>query len=398
MPEMYVPSSQKLEELKSLLQGFLMEIDKDGYVVILIKLEASAINQLIKGCKIEIVVRNPKLTERGVTLYVYDQQTPLWVSAEKLSEEDLNYPQFDKVIVKLIESEKVKISYFNFLNLPIFSTLLEKRNQITNFNNWIYSIFTSSEEFEVVKDGYFLPESYEKGFKFEILNKDNSDIEKLMIFSIDEEINWGENWSGNADYYRHSDFTSDGKHGYDQELSIRANLSRFFEPNLELFQSPISNDKREITDFLIHHNKAILLIESKFVLSSKQTKLNQSLIKAVKQLNAAESLIVSSPERIDNNEIKKMAESTEIILRFCIHNDNLIIDEVKSRNIINTFSKNELPIFISVAVFFQLMGALRKQNEHGYKINFIQNMINIYDKYLESNDELIVIREFKLRK
>lgn len=398
MPDMYQPSSQKMEELKSLLQGFLMEIDEDGMVILLIKLEASSINQLIRGCKIELVVRNPTLTERGTTLYVYDQQTPLWVSAEKLSEEDTNYLHFDKVIVRLIESEKVRIAYFNFQNLPIFTTILAKESRINEFNEWISYVFNSNENMEKVEDGYFLPETYEKGFKFEIPNEDNTNAEKLIIYSIDEELNWGEYWNGKDNFYRHSDFITDGKHGYDQELSIRANLSRFFEPGIELFHSPISNNKNEITDFLIHYKRAILLIESKFVISSKQTKLNQSILKAVKQLNTAEAIISSSPENILDSEIRSMAESKEIILRFCLHNDNLIIDEFKCRNLINTVPKKELPIFISVAVFFQLIGAIREQNEEGYKFNFIQNMINIYDNYLESDDKLLVVREFKLLK
>ncbi|GAA3916891.1 hypothetical protein GCM10022209_07090 [Chitinophaga oryziterrae] len=49
MPDFYMPADSTNEILQGLLQGFWMEKDKDGVIVLLIKLEASLLNSIING-------------------------------------------------------------------------------------------------------------------------------------------------------------------------------------------------------------------------------------------------------------------------------------------------------------------------------------------------------------
>ena len=69
------------------------------------------------------------------------------------------------------------------------------------------------------------------------------------------------------------------KHGYNQELSIRANLTRYFSPNQELYHSLLKADKTELTDFLIEYRNAVIIIESKYILSGKQRQLNSASLR-----------------------------------------------------------------------------------------------------------------------
>jgi hypothetical protein len=72
MPELYFPSEDIHAKISSLVQGFWLEIEEDNTVVLLLKFEASIITKLISGCKFELVIRNPLLSKRSITLYVYD--------------------------------------------------------------------------------------------------------------------------------------------------------------------------------------------------------------------------------------------------------------------------------------------------------------------------------------
>jgi hypothetical protein len=393
MAEFYNPSSDTLQKVFDLVQGFYLEKDENGTIVLLLKFEASVLTSLIKGAQIELILRNPKISLRTITLYVHDHpESPLWTTWHEFGKEDSNFKGFDKIAIALLKATQIRVVYYNEMNISVFTKILEKKNQFNEFEIWNNNFKNSKTKYELVSDGYFLPEDSSKGFQIKIKNKDFSKEDKLKISSYTQTLDWGENSINDKGYYNINDFLDDGKHGYNQELSIRANLTRYFSPNQELYHSLLKADKTELTDFLIEYRNAVIIIESKYILSGKQRQLNSAFVKAVNQLNNAEKIIFTQTELIENTQLSKRLKSCKIIIKICLYNDNIMLNQKNTKNIVEKYSKAELPIFISVASFSQMLGEIYLLNSETFKFNILQNLITMYENHLESNDKIFAIR------
>lgn len=393
MPDVYMPGESLRQKINNLVQGFYLEVSDDNEIVLILKCEAATITSLIKGCPIHIVLRNPKLANRSITVYIYDHPTkPLWVTAENFSEESSDFMHFDEIAVDLLKAEKIRVAYFSEMNIPVFSTILIKQNDLPDFILWQDKLTRSKYSPNPVKDGYFLPEDELKGFRIKISNRDCSAEEKLKISPIEELEIWGEKSLNNSDYYDHNEFVSDGKHGYNQELSIRSILSRHFEPNDELFHSPLKTDNTELTDFIVEYKNAVMLIESKYILNDKQRQINKLLLKGVNQINMAERIIIQEPNNIKDERLREKLKSCEITLRICLFNGNIVLTEKNMQNIIRQFSKDDLPIFMSVSAFSQFLGTVRELSEERYKFNIIKNLLTRYENFMDSFDDILIIQ------
>ncbi len=396
MPELYFPSSKLITTISSLVQGFWLEINEQDEIVLHLKFEASILTKLITGCKFELVIRNPKILSRSVTLYIYDNyKDPLYVTWSEFGIEDKTFLGFDDTTLKLVESTKVRVVYYNHKNIPFFTKLLEKENMIENFKSWIYIVFNDLNPVSKVSDGYFIPENSLKGFLITIKNMDCSNDPKINFFTPLETFEWGEDLSEN-DYYNFDEYLVDGKHGYNQEISIKSFLYPFFEVNQELFYSPKMSNGNEFIDFLICHYNAVVLLESKNIISEKQTKLNKALIKAVNQLNSASKTILEGNVALENKDLENHLKQCDIVLRICLYNDSLNLLEGKTKNLVNSYDKHELPIFMSVRVFFQLVGHLKLSYGEKYKYNLIQNLVYLYEQFLENDEEIFLMKEFSV--
>jgi len=396
MPELYFPSNKTHNKIINLVQGFWLEQEKKE-LVLSIKFEPSVLTKLISGCKFELVIRNPKLAPRSLTIYIYDNpKDPLWTTWQEFGIEDKNYVGFDDIVLNLVKAKQIRIVYYTHKNIPVFTKLLNKTNKIEDFNKWIYQIFNNNEPIEKVYDGRYFPEDTLKGFKIEIENIDCSNDPKMNFITPFESLEWDEETSRNS-YYNFDEYMKDGKHGYNQEISIKSFLSNFFNPNEELFYSPLKTDGNELIDFLICHENAVILIESKNIISEKKTKLNSALIKGINQLNLATKIITNDVQSVGNkNHIVEKLKKCNIVLRICLFNDSQNLLGGKTNNITSSFTKEELPIFISVMVFFQLIADIKISYGEEYKFNIIQNLISLYEEYLISNEKIFIIREFRL--
>ena len=58
MPDIYLASEEIFENVKSLVQGFWLEVDSEKKVVLLLKFPAAIITSILKGCDLKIVLRN----------------------------------------------------------------------------------------------------------------------------------------------------------------------------------------------------------------------------------------------------------------------------------------------------------------------------------------------------
>jgi hypothetical protein len=400
MATIYMPSEGTFERIKSLVQGFWLELDEDEMPVLLLKLEASLTTSVINGMPIEIVLRNPNITPRSCTLYIYDiPKNPFYVSWSNFDEEDKNIKGFDRVAIKLTSSMSITLVLFNELSHPIFTTKLGIETSIEQLHNWLYKVY-NLEDYKYHEppedEGYYFPETELKGFKIKILNKDNSKEQKLTIIAPEYNEEWRDNAPFTGEAFNYDDFTGDGKHGYYQELSIANNLSKFFSVGIDLFISPKNADGTEFTDFVIIYKTAMILIESKYVISEKQTKKHSAITKAVYQLKTAEKSILLKKVNLSDKSLSERFNNASIVSKVCLVNDRLILTDENSNAITTKFKKEELPLFISVSSFFQLVASLKLKNESYLSQNLIFNTKKLHVEFLNSDGKILYVREFSI--
>ncbi|WP_177733474.1 hypothetical protein [Flavobacterium inviolabile] len=397
MPDLYIAPNHIQNKINGLINGFFIEIDEDKTPIIFFKFEPSILSDLISGCDFEFIIRNPKLSNRSVTLYVFDNpKDPLWVTYSNFSEEDTIYINFDKSVINFIKAERFKIVYYNHLNLPIFTTVLYKQNSINKFNEWVIDIHKDFELYEEITDGYFMPENNLKGFKLSIDNVDNSNVQKLNIISYPN--NEDSQLENKISYYNFDEFQKNGKHGYDQENNIQHFLSNFLTENQDLFTSLQNSRDEEITDFTIISKNAIVLIESKAVKSNKQSKVTQAIVKAINQLNKAEKKVLEKNVESTNSKFESKYKDCDVIIKICLINDSTTTTLLREGNYIDNFTREELPIFISVTTLFQLLGDFAINFKGDLKKNLIENLLNNYYNHIKkTSDKYLLIREYKKR-
>lgn len=163
----------------------------------------------------------------------------------------------------------------------------------------------------------------------------------------------------------------DGKHGYTQEDALRNLLFYFFVKDFNCFISPKKADGTEIIDAMIILEGFVVLIESKYVISDKATNKTQAINKAISQLDKAEKYL------LENDIFNYKLITGKKIIKFVLGDSRLFNKIPKS--ILN--SKTNLPIFISITSFTQLLGTIYIDN----KDSFYQAFENQLLWFLEVN-------------
>jgi len=390
---MYFASQHILDAIKLISGGFFFDIYNGEEVALLMKFEASIITSIIQGCPIEIILRNPKIANRSTKLYIKDnEKNPLWVIWQNFSIEDDNYKGFDEIIIRFIKSDKIKIVLYNELNYPIFTRTISKRDQLSEFDKWYQKIMNSSEDYsDSIDDIDYISENNDNGFKIEVKNISNSNDESLLLLLSSEAHKWGGNLINGESHFKIDDYISDGKHGYNQEFSVRSILNQGFKENEELFYSPQKINNKELTDILIVNNNLAILIESKYVISKKTNKLNQALTKATDQLIKAEDIIWDNVDEVKNEKLREHLSECKIIFRICVHNNTIVLNDRVCRNIIEKYDKEDLPIFISVRVLSEFVTIINKFNKDNFSFHFIDILGQKYYSFLDSDNEIMVI-------
>lgn len=400
MAKMYMPSKDCLELLQSLMQGFLLDIDSNGVVALLVKVEASLCTSIINGTRIDIILRNPNVSKRSCTFYVYDiPENPFYAVGKNFSNEDSVMKGFDEIAIKLALSKKIIICLFNEFTHPIFTTELEIENSCKDFDEWLFNIYNRDAfkytEKKDLKENYF-PENQIKGYSIKIKNIDNSETEKLIILGQDYDEKWRQESPSIKKYFKHDDYVGDGKHGYYQETSIANNLSRFFRPEIDFFINPTNIDNTEFTDFIIIHKNTAFLIESKYVISNKKTKQHAAVTKGVNQLYKAEKTIKEKKVHLNNTKLSNLLNNIDYVMKICMVNDKLIVTDENSQVLTEKYRKEDLPLFISVTSFFDMVASFALKNEPFILKNMAINYLRLQQNYLNSAFKIWYIREFSL--
>lgn len=356
-----------LEKIQSLPQGFYLSHDKEKNVVLTIKVLPGEITSIVKGFPITLyLIKDEKLT----TLYILDHPTmPFYFKGMNFSDEDKEYKNFEEVVIDLIKAESFKLVVMNETHYQIINSKINKENSINLFKEWLIN---EQQVFEIVLSD----------------NSFSTDNIPMYFDSFKNQI-WDNNLIDNKPYFKFDEYTKDGKHGYHQEFSLRNILSLYYEPNKELFHSVKKSNGEEFTDFVIIYEKTLVLVESKYTVSTKQTMFNKAMSKAVKQLNTAEKTVFEDPELIDNPALNEKLSNFDALLKICIfYNDGRVLSNAFS-NISQNHDPQALPLFITIGTFYQFASYIQIHNEN-YRSLIIQNLLKIREAYLKRNKIAII--------
>ncbi len=356
------------EKIESLPQGFFLSYDSQKNVVLSIKAIPGLISSLIKGCSISLYLTKD---DPLVTLFIVDNpNNPYYFKGNNFSAQSKEFGNVETIIIDLIKATSFKLIILNETNYQIVNADITKENSQSVFNSWQNA---DNTEFEI-----------------EISNLSFKDNEKIIyIDSIKNEI-WNNQLIDGKPYFKFNEYSENGKHGYNQEFSIRNILSEFYDPNLELFPSVMKTNGDELTDFIVIFKKAIVIIESKFTISDKQTKFNDAISKAIKQLNLAEEIITQQPDLVDHSFVRSEIENYQVILKICVFYDDGRNLKKAFQNIEDKYALETLPIFFPINFFDQYMSYLKNLNIEEYKYNIIENLLRIRIQYRQKGKPVII--------
>lgn len=378
-----------------------MEISERGEIVLMIKMEPSVLMDIIKGCKITLIATNPNLKPRGCVLYIYDKPgDPIYFSAGFFGEEDTVFNGLDKVVTALVQQhDQIKLVLYNELNHPVHTVNIPIEMDREGFDKWLYNIYNADKfrnpEKTLPKQSHD-PIHDQQGFAISLLNADHSMLEKMRFISPEYGDSWRQTTNSDGRSFKFDDYQFNGKHGNLQELSITSQLSRFFKVGVDLFPSPKYANGLEFTDYIIIDNNAALFFESKYVISEKQTKKHQAIHKAVVQLNKAEDLILDGKLYLLEESIQHALAKVKLVLKICLVNDKTEITDKNAKVLSDEFDKSELPIFVSLTAFIDLLVALSLKNEKFLRYNIFSNFIEMFNLYAKSNDKILYKNSFSV--
>lgn len=360
------------ERIQTLPQGFYLSYDNDGNVVLSIKAVAGVVTSIVKGCPITLyLIKDEKLT----TLYIIDNpQMPLYFKGMDFTDKHTEFPNFEEVVIELIKAESFSLVLLNEANYQIANSKINKANSINIFKKWLGD---SEQVFEIILSNTSL----------------KTENMPMYIDSFQNKI-WDNKLIHNKAYFKFDEYTKDGKHGYHQEFSFRNILSIYYEPNKELFHSIKKSNGEEFTDFVLIYERAVVLIESKYTISSKQTMFNKAISKAVKQLANAEKTAIEKPDFIADPKVRQGLANFEVLLKICIFYDDGRDLSNSFKNISASLTPETLPIFISIDIFYQFASYLQIHNEN-YKYYIIKNLLRIRADYSKKN-QIIIINGFNI--
>lgn len=385
-----MPSEASRLAMEDLVQGFMFDTDDLGDPVLMIKFDAAVLTSIVKGCALEIIAGHPDVFPGGCVLMIFDNpKVPLFVYNIPQEMDTAVGPEVAWQLEKLIENKQIRIALFNELLMPVFSGELEATFNNADWQNWLSGQFREPKLDPRGPNAItYYPEQSNNGFLIRLINCDHSGEKMIDVLMYDPEKDFANVVDGR---YNFADFLTDGKHGYHQEFSLHHTFSQFFTENENYFPSPLKTGGQEFTDFVILLDDAYLLIESKHVISAKQTKVSKQISKATQQLKRSDELILDGTLSLKNSMLQQALLQRRINIRMCIYNDAIKLTESKCKTIVSEFDKIDLPIFISVGTLKEFLVGIYLMSSERFKQNVKENLMRFFIEYQRSEKTVLII-------
>jgi hypothetical protein len=362
----------------------------DGSVCLLLKLEPSLMMSVIEGKAMSIIIRNSNLDPRGSTLYIWDDKNrPAFIPGNSFGLEDGACKGFDQWAIKLASmANEITVCFFNHNNHNFFSTELKIESDHAGFEAWLFKVYNDpgykDERLKSIR-GDFTPEDVRKGFSLKILNVNNRQSPKIKFGAPEYKAGALKHPLTQKPYFDYADYLNDGRHGTLQEMCLTSKLDVLFKTDHQLFVSPRYENGLEFTDFLLFDGDCVMVIESKFILSDKPTKRHSNISKAINQLMRVELEVKRKNCKLQGEQLQEMIGRMNHVLKICVINDRIDFDDAYASLLAKQFEKPDLPIFISITAFTNLLTGLNLKNPDCLSYNLFSNLISYYVEFLDSD-------------
>jgi hypothetical protein len=390
MPQIYMPSEASRLAMEDLVQGFIFDTDDLGDPVLMIKFDAAILTSIVKGCALEIIAGHPDVYPGGCVLMIFDNpKVPLFVYNVL---HEINKAAGHTVawqLEKLMKNKRIRVALFNELLMPVFSGEMEVTFSDADWQNWL-----SGQCLELKLDPCgpntisYYPEQSDNGFLIRLINNDHSGEKMIDVLMYDPAHDFANVMNGR---YNFGDFLTDGKHGYHQEFSLHHTFSQFFTENENYFPAPLKTNGQEFTDFVILLGDAYLLIESKHVISAKQTKVSKQISKAAHQLKNSDELILDGKISLQDSFLQQALLECRINIRICIYNDAIKLTDSKCTSIISEFEKVDLPMFVSVGTLKEFLVCIYLMSSERFEQNVKENLMRFFITHQHSEKTVLII-------
>lgn len=368
----YPDSDEVKNKFESLLLGALLEVNENEDIEVYLKLDASLIESVIEGCRISFILYFVKGCPR-LDLSIYDNENHPFFINDIIAKEDNNtyLKVLNGVLSSLKNNNNVIISIFNLNMIPVGTYEVKPSILPSELNQWLKrSINQKNRPGEI----------FEVDLNNNGLHPDERTLAVLNHIDLNDKILY---------HYFH-DYKVEGKesglHGYAQEDSIYSVLNRFFQLKNNFFISPTFKKIRgeELVDFIILLQNTVVLIESKFIKSTQKRNINKHLKKAAIQLYNAQRRIIKSNEGIysrDGQNLKEKISEKKHIIRLCVFNSNINIDEHMSylKKIRNERDNMFVfPTFVDTITFSQFVGLIFENNPNEFEKEIEKELLSIF--------------------
>ena len=356
----------------------------------LLKLEPALTMSVIEGKPMSVIIRNSNLDHRGSTLYIWDDKSrPAFIAGNSFGAEDATWKGFDQWAIKFANrANEITVCFFNHNNHNFFSAKLKIESNPADFEAWLFKVYNDPEyKDERLKPirGDFTPEEVRKGFELKIANVNNEQSPKIKFSAPEYKAGALKHPLTQKPYFDYADYLKDGKHGTLQEISLTSKLEVLFTTDHQLFISPRYENGLEFTDFLLFDGDCVMVIESKFILSDKPTKRHSNISKAINQLMRVELQVKRKKCKLQGEQLQKMISRMNHVLKICVINDRISFDDPYASLLAKQFEKPDLPIFISITDFTNLLTGLNLKNPDCLSYNLFSNLIRYYVEFLNSD-------------
>src|SRR5690606_31549406 len=382
MPRIRYPTSDKnCKKLLALLQGYLIELDPDGNLWLYVKIDASLIEYIFKGCRISLNV-DMETRFPSLILEIWDDiDNPVFFIDAELEQSQSEFlDHFNHVIQSFKLGKEMHISIFDLNMFPIACYQLHPQFELNDWGSWIRRI---------IRDDVTQPTS----FRIDLGSKPGKAIERpFVVMNIIDDRNVIQHHFS----FDYNGADKNGTHGYSQENATLGILSRFFRINDNMYVSPqyLDSDK-EFTDFIIFLRNTTILIESKFCMSNAPRNINQQLKKASKQLFRAHKSI--KQEKNIKSEAGKLLtqdlQSRDRVVRLCLFNGNIDVRthinylRQLPRKRVKDEEKFIMPAFVSTTSLYQFLGVMYERGPAEFEDNlecFLTKQLDRFSKKYKS--------------
>jgi hypothetical protein len=69
----------------------------------------------------------------------------------------------------------------------------------------------------------------------------------------------------------------------------------------------------------------------------------------------------------------------------------------QAKSLLNKFSKNDLPIFFSSTIFFQIVATLKMKKGQDFRPDLTENLIRHWEHFLDSDKSILQIKVFQTK-